>query len=55
MRKSETLTVDDAVAAITAMGCTESITAAILSSARAHRKLTGHLPAGVSADTTRKF
>jgi hypothetical protein len=39
LRKSETLKVDDAIAAIKAMGLTEKIADAILSSARAYRAL----------------
>jgi hypothetical protein len=54
-RKSEALKIDDAIAAIKAMGLTEKIADAILSSARAYRALHGNLPAGVSANTTRKF
>jgi len=55
MRKSETLVLDDAVAAVTAIGVTEKISDAILSSARDYRKLHGKLPAGVSAVTERQF
>jgi hypothetical protein len=55
MRKSETLILDDAVAAIAAIGLTDTIKDAILSSARAYRKLNGNLPAGVSAVTERQF
>ncbi len=55
MRSKETLTVSDAHAAIAAMGITEAIAEAILTSARAYRKLHGSLPAGVSAVTERQF
>ena len=55
MRETETLILDDAVAAIKAMGVTEKIMEAILSSARDHRKFTGNLPAGVRATSERKF
>lgn len=55
MRKTETLNLDDAGSAILAMGVTDTIRDAILSSARAYRKLNGKLPAGVSAVTERAF
>lgn len=55
MRKSETLLVEDAHAAIVAIGLTDKIKDAILSSARDYRKLHGQLPAGVAAETERKF
>lgn len=55
MRKSETLILDDATAAITAIGLTDKIRDAVLSSARDYRKLHGTLPAGVSAVTERQF
>lgn len=55
MRKSETLILDDATTAIAAIGITEKIKDAILSSARDFRKLNGALPAGVSAITERQF
>lgn len=55
MRKSETLILDDAAAAIAAMGVTDAIRDAILSSARAYRKLNGSLPTGVTVETDRKF
>jgi hypothetical protein len=55
MRKSETLIVEDAHKAIASMGLTDGIRDAILSSARAYRKLNGCLPAGVTAETERKF
>lgn len=55
MRSKETLTVVDAVAAISALGLTEAISDAIITSARAFRKLRGALPAGVSAVTERQF
>lgn len=55
MRSKETLTVTDPHAAISAMGITEAIAEAILTSARAYRKLNGSLPAGISAATERQF
>jgi hypothetical protein len=55
MRPHETLLLHNAVAAIEAMGVTEAIKDAILTSARAYRKLNGHLPAGVKAETERKY
>jgi hypothetical protein len=55
MRRTETLVLDDAVAAITAIGPTEKVRDAILSSARDYRKLHGKLPAGVSAEIERQF
>lgn len=55
MRKHETLILNDACAAINAMGLSEGIKDAILSAARAYRKLHGSLPAGVSAEQERKF
>jgi hypothetical protein len=55
MRKTETLILDDACAAIAAIGLTDTIRDAILSAARAYRKLNGSLPAGVSAVTERQF
>lgn len=55
MRRTETLVLDDAVAAITAIGVTDKIKDAILSSARDFRKLHGKLPAGISAEIERQF
>lgn len=55
MRNQEELVLDDVTAAIKAMGVTEKIMEAVLSSARDHRKFTGALPAGVRATTERKF
>jgi hypothetical protein len=55
MRSKETLVLDDAHAAIAAMGLSDGIKDAILSSARAYRKLNGRLPAGVSAERERQF
>ena len=54
LKAKETLLVTDAVDAIHAIGVTESITEAILTSARAYRKLHGKLPAGVISETERK-
>ena len=55
MRNSETLLLHNAVEAIEAMGVTEAIKEAILTSARAYHKLNGRLPAGVKAETERKY
>jgi hypothetical protein len=54
LKTKETLLVTDAIDAIHAIGVTESITEAILTSARAYRKLHGKLPAGVISETERK-
>lgn len=53
MRTTETLVIESVNKAITAMGPTDKIKEAILSSAREYRKLHGCLPAGIRADTTR--
>jgi hypothetical protein len=55
LRTSEVLHVVDASAALTAMGVTESIRDAILTSARAYRKLHGRLPAGISREEIRSL
>lgn len=55
MRSKETLILDDATAAIATMGLTDTIRDAILSSARAYRKLNGSLPNGVSSINERQF
>jgi hypothetical protein len=55
MRKNETLVLDDAFAALKAMGVNDKVREAILSAARAYRKLNGSLPEGVRAETERKF
>lgn len=55
LRTVETLHLDDALAAIKAIGVTDKIRDAILSSARDYRKLHGELPAGVRAETERKL
>lgn len=55
MRSKETLTIVDAMAAIAVIGITEAIHDAILTSARAYRKLHGALPAGVNGVTERHF
>lgn len=55
MRTKETLLVDDWQKAITALGLTDSIRDAILTSARAYRKLNGELPAGVTSQTERSI
>ncbi len=53
MRTKETLHVDDWNAAISAVGMTDDIRDAILSAARAYRRLNKALPAGVRAETER--
>ena len=53
LRNKETLIVTDAAAALAAVGITEGINDAILTAARAYRKLHGKLPDGVKADTGR--
>lgn len=53
MRSKEVLILDDAAAAVGAMGLTEKISEAILSSARDYRKTHKELPAGVRAETER--
>jgi len=49
------LHVTDAHAALTELGITEAIRTAILSSARAYRKINGRLPAGVVAEKVRSL
>lgn len=53
LKNKETLIVVDAIKAITSTGVTESIREAILSSARAYRKLHGSLPDGISSEHER--
>lgn len=48
MREKEILDVVDAIAALTELGATENIKAAILTSARAFRKIHNRLPNGIS-------
>ena len=55
LRTSEVLHVTDAVAALAELGVTEAITEAILTSARAYRKLHGRLPGGVVAEKVRSM
>lgn len=55
LRTQEVLSVTNWNAAITEMGCTEAITEAILTSARAYRKATGDLPNGIVATQERKL
>lgn len=47
LRKQETLIIENAIAALTALGVTEQIEEAILTSAREFRRNTGKLPNGV--------
>ena len=54
MRTTETLILDDAIAAINAIGVTDKIRDAILSGARDYRRLKGELPVGVSSDRKRQ-
>lgn len=55
MRTKETLLLVDAVKALTAIGVTEKTREAILSDARAYRKLHGKLPEGVTATHERSI
>lgn len=50
LRNKETLIVEDHVAALAQIGLTEGIKEAILTGARAYRKLHGHLPQGISVE-----
>lgn len=52
LKKKETLVVENAIAAITAMGATEDIQESIIKSARAYRKIKGELPPGVKSEIT---
>jgi hypothetical protein len=53
LRSQTELTVTDATLAIGAMGLTETIAEAILTSARAYKKLKGTYPPGIAVNTTR--
>jgi hypothetical protein len=53
LRSQTELTVTDATLAIGAMGLTETIAEAILTSARAYKKLKGNYPPGIAVNTTR--
>jgi hypothetical protein len=55
MRNKETLILDDAAAALAAIGVTEKIREAILSGARDYRKLNGALPSGVRSEKERSL
>jgi hypothetical protein len=55
LRTKETLLLVDAVKAITVIGVTEKTREAILSDARAYRKLHGKLPEGVTSQTERSI
>lgn len=55
MRTKEALILDDAIAALKAIGVTEKIEAAILSAARDYRKLNGALPDGVRSEKERRL
>lgn len=55
MRNKETLILDNAAAALAAIGVTEKIREAILSGARDYRKLNGALPDGVRSEKERSL
>ena len=55
LRTKETLVLVSYAKAITAIGPNDKIRDAILSAARDYRKEKGHLPEGVSAETTREI
>lgn len=55
MREKEILDVVDAIAALTEIGATENIKQAILTSARAFRKIHNRLPNGISATITKEL
>lgn len=55
LRAKEVLTVVDPIAAITEIGLTPDISEAILSGARAYRKLKNRLPAGIATATERSI
>lgn len=55
LKDKKTLVLDDWQKAITALGCTDDITAAILKSARAYKSLHKKLPDGVSETVTREI
>jgi hypothetical protein len=55
LRSQTELTVTDATLAIGAMGLTETIAEAILTSARAYKKLKGNYPPGIAVNQTRSI
>lgn len=55
LKTKETLVVQDAVAALTAMGLTDDIAQAICKGARAYRKIYNRLPDGVVSTTDRSI
>lgn len=55
LRSHEALTVTDAAAAVADIGANDVINAAIITVAKAFRKLRGRLPAGVVANTERRM
>ena len=55
LKSKETLHVTDPVAAIKILGKNEGVIAALLTAARAYRKIYGELPGGVAATTERKI
>lgn len=55
MRNKETLHVDDLALAVEVLGPVDGIIDAVLSAARAYRKLNGRLPRGIRADMTREI
>lgn len=54
LREKEVLTVDDPLAAITEMGLTDNVQQAIITAARAYRRLNKRLPSGISATIERR-
>lgn len=52
LKKKETLSVTNGELALRSIGLTEDIQEAIIKSARAYRKLNGHLPRGVESEIT---
>lgn len=55
LRNKETLIVDDPIEAIAQIGLTEGIAEAILTGARAYRKLNGRLPNGIKVETRQEL
>jgi len=53
LRSYEVLTVTDPVAAVTEIGLTPEISAALITASKAYRKLKGRLPAGIATATER--
>lgn len=55
LRDKEVLIITDPIAALNEMGMTDKVEAAILSSAREYRRITGDLPLGIIAKTERSL